>query len=433
MKKLITEFVTAIEPELVQLRRDFHKHAEVGWTEFRTTAILAKKLIALGYEVEIGEKVIKKEAMMGVPKPDTLQKHQQRAIAQGADPELVAQMAGGMTGLVATLRCGEGPVVALRFDIDANDISEAQDAKHRPYRDGFASVNAGMMHACGHDGHAAAGLGVARVIMKIRDQLSGTVKLIFEPGEEGSRGASAMEAAGILNGVDFIFGGHLGLKAQHVGDFICRTGEFLATTKLDITFTGKPAHAGGTPEEGRNALLAAATCAVNLHAISRHSQGVSRVNVGLLHAGQGRNVIAPNAYMQVETRGVTTEIEDFMSQEARRIIAASALMYAVDHEIECVGGTKSGVSDCDMAELVRGIAQEMTCFTNIMDYASLGLTEDFSHLMTTVQKAGGKGTYVQVGADLVAGHHQFYFDFNEKAISQLTELMARVVYQLLGR
>jgi aminobenzoyl-glutamate utilization protein A len=68
-----------------------------------------------------------------------------------------------------------------------------------------------------------------------------------------------------------------------------------------------------------------------------------------------------------------------------------------------------------------------------MDYASLGLTEDFSHLMTTVQKAGGKGTYVQVGADLVAGHHQFYFDFNEKAISQLTELMARVVYQLLGR
>lgn len=72
-------------------------------------------------------------------------------------------MAGGMTGLVATLYCGPGPIVALRFDIDANDINEAQDDKHRPYREGFASVNPVMMHACAHDGHAAGGLGVAIV------------------------------------------------------------------------------------------------------------------------------------------------------------------------------------------------------------------------------------------------------------------------------
>lgn len=433
METSIEQLVASIEPELVSLRRDFHKYAEVGWTEFRTTAILAEKLTELGYKVELGEKVIKREAMMGVPKADILQKHMERAVAQGANPELVRQMAGGMTGLVATLYCGPGPIVALRFDIDANDINEAQDDKHRPYREGFASVNPVMMHACAHDGHAAGGLGVAIVLAAIKNSLSGTVKLIFQPGEEGSRGASAMEAAGVLEGVDYILGGHLGVNAKKLGDLICNTGEFLATTKLDVTFTGKPAHAGAAPEEGRNALLAAATCALSLHAIARHGQGASRVNVGVLQAGQGRNVIPPNAFMQVETRGITTEIEDYMSGEAQRIIQAAANMYGVKCDIDFVGGTKSGQSDPEMAQLVKEVAQTMPCFTNIMDYGSIGGTEDFSHLMTIVQKHGGKGTYIQVGTELAAGHHQFYFDFNEKAICYLTEIVSKVACRLLTK
>lgn len=150
---------------------------------------------------------------------------------------------------------------------------------------------------------AAAGLGTAIILSEIKDRLSGTVKLIFQPGEEGSRGAAAMEAAGILEGVDYIFGGHIGFQARRSGDLICGTRGFLATTKLDVTFAGKPAHAGSAPEEGRNALRAAAACALNLHAISRHGQGASRINVGSLHAGQGRNVIPPNAVLQLEPVG----------------------------------------------------------------------------------------------------------------------------------
>lgn len=433
MEEKIRKLVEKFENEMISVRRDFHRYPEVGWTEFRTTAILAKELMTLGYDVALGEQVIKKDTMMGVPKPAVLAQHMARAIAQGADPELVRLMEGGMTGLVATRCFGQGPTVAFRFDIDANDISEAQDDKHCPYREGFSSVNPAMMHACAHDGHAAAGLGVAKVLAELKDELSGTVKLIFEPGEEGSRGGASLEAAGVLDGVDYIFGGHLGVNAKKLGDFVCNTGEFLATTKLDVTYTGKPAHAGAAPEEGRNALLAAATAALNLHAIARHGQGASRVNVGLLHAGQGRNVIAPNAFMQVETRGITTEIEAFVADEARRIIMAAAQMYNVDCDIEYVGGTKSGTSDPEMAELMKEIAVSMGCFTNIMDYASAGGTDDFSHLMTSVQKHGGKGTYIQVGADLAAGHHQFYFDINEKSISQLAEVMVRVVYRLLGK
>lgn len=433
MKTDIPAAIAAIEPELVQLRRDFHKYAEVGWTEFRTTAVLAKRLAELGYEVRLGGAVIDKASMRGVPKPDVLKQHMERAIAQGADPALVDQMAGGMTGLTATLRCGDGPTIALRFDIDANDIAEAADEQHRPHREGFASVNPVMMHACAHDGHAAAGFGAAKILSGLQDQLSGTIKLIFEPGEEGSRGAAAMAAAGVVADVDYIFGGHIGIKTQALGDFVCRTGEFLATTKSDVYFKGRPAHAGAAPEDGRNALLAAATAALGLHGISRHSQGPSRINVGVLNAGQGRNVIAPNAYMQVETRGLTTEIEDFMSGEARRILQAAAQMYGVDCDIEYVGGTKSGECDQDMADLMKDIAREMPGVSRIIDYASIGGTEDFSHLLTVVQNQGGKGTYVQIGADLTAGHHQFYFDFNEKAISQLAEAMVRVVCRLLGK
>jgi aminobenzoyl-glutamate utilization protein A len=429
----IKELAAALEPELVAVRRDLHKHAETGWTEFRTTALLAKRLKALGYEVDLGEKVIRKDAMMGVPNADILKGQMERAIAQGADPALVAQMAGGMTGLVATLRHGEGPTLALRFDIDANDINESQDEKHRPYREGFASINSGAMHACGHDGHAAAGLGAAIILAEIQDHLSGTLKLIFQPGEEGSRGAAAMEAAGILEGVNYIFGGHIGVKARHLGDLICGAREFLATTKLDVTFTGKPAHAGMSPEEGRNALLAAATCAVNLHAISRHGQGASRINVGSLHAGQGRNVIPPNAVLQLETRGVTSKINDFMADEARRIIQAAALMYGVEYKAERAGATQGGESSPDMEELAATIAKEMDCFTNVTGETSFGATEDFSHLLTSVQRKGGKGTYVQLGADVIAGHHQFYFDFNEKVISYLCEFMARMAYRLLGK
>jgi len=429
----IKELAAAIEPQLIALRRDLHKHAEPAWTEFYTTALLAKKLMSLGYEVELGEKVIRKDAMMGVPKAEVLRRQMEWALAEGADPALVAKMSGGMTGLVATLRHGEGPTVALRFDIDSNDIHEAQDEKHRPYREGFASINPEAMHACGHDGHAAAGLGTATILRELKDHFSGTVKLIFQPGEEGSRGAAAMEAAGILEGVDYIFGGHIGFQARQLGDFICGTREFLATSKLDVTFSGRPAHAGSSPEEGRNALLAAAACALNLHAISRHGQGASRINVGTLHAGQGRNIIPPNAVLQLETRGVTSKINEFMDEEARRIIQAAALMYGVGYKVELAGATQSGESNLEMAELAGTIAREMGCFTNIAGIVSFGATEDFSHLMTGVQRRGGKGTYVMIGTDINADHHQFYFDFNESVIARLSEFMARAAYSLLGK
>ena len=149
---------------------------------------------------------------------------------------------------------------------------------------------------------------------------------------------------------------------------ICSTGKFLATNKLDVTFTGIPAHAAAAPEEGRNALLAASCAALNMHAISRHSGGASRISVGMLNAGQGRNVIPPNALMKMETRGETTDINDYMYNSVQDIIAGAAKMYGVEFQTKIVGATKSGESSPEMKTKVKNIAQEMEVFTEIIDY-----------------------------------------------------------------
>lgn len=426
----ITEQILA---ELLAFRRDFHRYPESGWTEFRTTAVIAKRLTELGYIITMGELATSKNDMMGVPDELTLSKHQERAIAQGADAGFVSKMTGGHTGLWADLKCGDGPMIALRFDIDANDITEVEDRNHRPVKDGFASENQGVMHACGHDGHAAVGMILAELLVKDRSRLQGNIRLIFQPAEEGVRGARAMAAAGALKDVDYILGFHLGFQAERTGVLIAGTGDFLATTKLNVWYDGVPSHAGAYPEKGKNALLAACTAALNLHAIPRHSAGATRITVGTLKAGQGRNVTPPNAYFEMETRGVTSELDDYMRLEAERIIQAAALMWDVKYRFETAGGTKSGESSAEMAALIEREAAKMPVFTEVRKRSSFGASEDFAHFMSTVQEQGGMGSYIQVGADLASGHHTSRFDFDERSMLHATELLYKVTKAIMAK
>lgn len=424
--------IKALEPTVIEYRRDFHKYPEAGWTEFRTAALVVEKLQAWGYEVKYGSEAIVKGDMMGVPSQEELKKHMERAIKQGANAEIVKNMEGGLTGVIAQLECGQGPTVALRFDMDANDISEAQDGKHRPYREGFASENPKAMHACGHDGHTAMGLAVAEILAEMKDDLKGTIRLIFQPGEEGVRGARAMVSAGAVDNVDYILGAHIGFQAKNIGDIICGTEGFLATTKLDVTYKGVPAHAGAAPEEGKNALLAAAAATLNLHSIPRHSKGTSRINVGILNAGQGRNVIPPNALLKIETRGIITEIDDYLVESAKKVIAGAAQMYDVEYTTEIVGGTKSGKSSPEMIARVKKVAENMDFFKNIQENSDFGASEDYSHFMSVVQENGGIGTYIMVGANMTAGHHDYYFDFDESCLAPGIELIIRMVADIIG-
>ncbi|WP_338667902.1 amidohydrolase [Pseudodesulfovibrio methanolicus] len=435
MTEDIERLAAALEEGLIKRRRDLHRHPEAAWTEFRTASIVAAGLTAAGYEVRLGEDAVRRESMLGVPPEEDLAAHMARAVAQGGAPDLIERMRGGLTGVVGELRRGDGPVVALRFDMDANDLDEARDREHRPMREGFASINPGVMHACGHDGHVAVGLGVAELLARLGARLRGTVRLIFQPGEEGVRGAGPMVDAGVLAGVDYLLGGHIGFRAPKTGQLVCGTGGFLATTKFDVAFTGLAAHAGAAPEQGRNALLAAANAALNLHAIPRHGQGASRVTVGVLDAGRGRNVIPPNALIKAETRGETSAINDCMFERAGEVVAGAARMYGVDAVLTEVGHSVSGESDPGLAARVRRVAETMDFFApaGIIDRMDLRGSEDFALMLAEVQGRGGLGAYLMLGSNLAAGHHNARFDFDERCLAPGAALFAACVLDLMER
>jgi aminobenzoyl-glutamate utilization protein A len=426
----VSQIATEIEDEIVGYRRDFHRHAESGWTEFRTASLIARRLSDLGYEVKAGREVIEDGERMGLPAPEVLEERWQRAAHQGGDAEFLETVRGGFTGVVATLQHGQGPTVGLRFDIDAVDIQESQHPDHRPVREGFASVNDDAMHACGHDGHAAIGLGVAKVLMRLKTEIQGTVKLVFQPAEEGVRGAKAMVAAGAVDDVDYMLGAHL-YSGWELGQFNPGRRGYLATTKFDAIISGAPAHSGGRPHEGKNALLAAATAVLNLHAIPRHREGATRINVGRLAAGTGRNVVPARAHLVIETRGATSELNDYMYGYAVRILEAAATIHDCTLAIKAMGGAQSADSDAELAERVAKVAEELGGFS-IRPPDPVGGSEDYTYMMNRVQERGGLATNIGIGADLGGwGHHTAEFDIDERALKNAVMLLASTVLELM--
>ena len=419
-------------PEMTALRRDFHKNAETGWFEMRTSSIIARKLTQLGYEVLVGEQVCDRETRMGVPSEEKLEAHYAWAEANGADPEFLPATRGGMTGVIGILRCGEGPTVAMRFDIDALGVVEATDDAHRPAKEGFASVNNGMMHACGHDGHAVIGLGVAQVLMAIRENLHGTVKLIFQPAEEGVRGAKSIVEKGHLDDVDLFLASHIqdnkGLETVPV--YPGATGS-LATCKYDVTYRGLAAHAGGSPNLGKNAMLAACTAVMNLNAIPRHRGGATRINVGTLHAGSGRNVIPDEAIMEIELRGETTELNNYMCDFARRILENAAAMYECTCEIKLMGAADSLDSDEDLGVRVRDAVAELGMPVPQKLMLRSGGSEDVSYMMNRVQERGGQATFMRFPTWVTGGAHNRRYDFGEEVLANGVKVFCVTTASLL--
>ncbi len=422
----------AVTAEMIAFRRSFHKYAETGWYEMRTSSIIARKLTELGYEVLVGDKVCKRDDRMGVPSDEQLEVAYARAVEQGADPEFVKATKGGFTGVIGILRCGEGPTVGMRFDIDALGVNESMDEEHFPAKEGFASVNAGSMHACGHDGHAASGLGVAEVLMQIKEHLHGTIKLIFQPGEEGLRGAKSIVASGHLDDVDYLLGSHTTDNLLEESDITPGSYGSLASFKYDVTFRGNAAHAGGQPHLGKNALLAAATAVTSLYAIPRHGDGASRINVGRLIAGSGRNVIADKAFMEMEVRGDTTEINKYVSDYAMRILENSAAMHDCTVEVKLMGAAESMTSDTDLCEKIADI-----CSNHLGMKVSQKLTmklagsEDFSYMLNCVQSHGGKGSFMRVRSRFAAKGHNHKFDFEESYLTKAVKAFCGVAYDLM--
>jgi len=427
----ISKHIADMEATIIGFRRALHSHAEAGHTEFWTTAFIVDQLKQWGYTPQLGEKANHRESRMGVPSDAAIEGHIARALEQGANPETIKQM-DGLTGCYIDLHPDKPATIALRFDIDANDLTECAEDSHRPTADGFASVNSGACHACGHDGHTAMGLGLAKILAESRDQIDHNVRIIFQPAEEGVRGAYSMVKAGILDGVKFFLSSHLGVTAQQTGVIICKADGFLATKKLNVTFKGVTAHAGMAPQNGKNSLLAAASAVMNLHAISRHGEGTSRVAVGTLHAGEGRNVIPGDAAMQIEVRGATSEINDYMYAQAIKILEHTAAIYDQELTVEIVGGCESATCDDTMGDLINDAANLVPFFKPELrkEHSVLGGSEDAATMMRTVQDQGGLAGYALIGTELTAGHHHFKFDINEAVLTPAVEMFYHAVKAL---
>lgn len=431
----IKELAKLYYPETVAMRRDFHKYAERGWLEMRTASIVARTLDTLGYQVSVGKEVMREEFRMGLPSKRLLTINYNRALVQGADRDYLEKVKEGFTGVVGVMHMGDGPVVAIRFDMDALSITEDNSLNHNPGKNNFISCNPGAMHACGHDGHTAIGLTVAKILSQLKDKMHGTIKLIFQPAEEGVCGAKSIALSGILDDVDYIFAGHIWQQADGE-DYNIYLGmdETFATTKLDVTYHGVSSHAAGMPQFGKNALLSAASCILNLHSIPRNSDGCTRINVGTIKAGTGRNVVPETAKLEIEVRGATTELNNYMEVYARDIINGSALMHDTIVEIEEMGKAYSLDCDQEMMDMIRYVCDTYLDDIKVAknDLSPLDGSDDFSYMMSTVQAHGGIGTYMKLTTDLVASPHNCAYDFNEEVLLTGTRVFSSITYYLLS-
>lgn len=391
-----------LQEQLIADRRHLHAHPEEGWCEFETTWFIVQRLKALGLEWKAGIDVIEPSAVMG-RNADLVEKAKKRALEHGVPADFLGHL-GGYTGAMAVLNTGRpGPVTGIRVDIDCLPIEESNDPAHEANAGNYRSVYPGFSHACGHDGHTAVGLAAARWLSENREKLCGTVKILFQPAEEGVRGAAAMAAKGIVDDVNWFAGAHIGCSAR-LGQVGVSHFGYLATTKFDLRYHGLAA-AAGSPEKGRSALMCGAATCMSLGSLPGHSQGITRVQIGRFESGTGRNIIAENAFMQLEVRGESTEINDYMAANVEMTVKGLAAAYGVDYELTRMGEAVTYRGDEEAVSIVKEVAAYVPGVDSVVDMNAKIGSEDCTMLIRRVQEHGGKAVFFYYGCNH-PGHHR---------------------------
>jgi len=302
--------------QLVAWRRDLHMHPELGFQETRTAARVAEALTALGYRVRMG----------------------------------VAR-----TGVVAERGAGR-PIVAVRADMDALPIQEANDL---PY----ASQVPGVMHACGHDAHTAIGLGVAALLAP--ESFPGTVRLLFQPSEEaadeaGRSGAPRMVEEGAMEGVERVLALHVDTLFK-VGEIGVEAGTVSAgVDSFYATVMGKGGH-GSAPQDVVDPIYIAAHVVLALHGIvSRrlHPWDPAVISVGAIHAGQADNVIPERVEMCGTIRFMASEVQQQIHAEIERALSVARALGG-DYALRFVVGDPPIVNDAEVTEVLRQVGEDL--------------------------------------------------------------------------
>ncbi len=416
---------------LVEYRRDFHRHPEPGWCEYRTTYIIYNKLKELGYKLKYGDAITEEKSRLGIPDSETCRHFEKLALESGVDKAFLEEINRGRTGVIAELDLGEGPTAAFRFDIDCVKVQEAAIEEHPPYALGFSSLNDGYTHSCGHDGHISIGLVFAEIIAENKELFKGKIILIFQAAEEGVRGAKAIIDKGVLPKIDYMFGGHLALSLEEKNSFSAGSTGFLASKKFDVTLKGKSSHAANSPEKGINALLAATSIINGLYSIPRHSQGLTMINVGVLKAGSFRSVIPENAEMQVEVRGESNELSNYMFEEASNIVENMSKAHKCQYKITEAGSSLSEDCSQELVDKLYDIVEGMGIYNNLYKTRKIKGSEDYTYFMKYVTEMGGQATYMLWGADIKDSFHGGGFDFSEKSMMNAVKVLCELIKNIL--
>ncbi len=400
MKDMLSHEIQAHADELIGLRRRFHSCPETAWEEFSTTQMICEYLKPLGY------------VLSQLP-------------VKGHD-----------TGLLATLCCGQGPVLTFRFDIDGLPVQESDSCSHFPVQEGFLSKNPGCMHACGHDGHIAIGLITAKLLHQNRNQLHGTLQLLFQPAEEGCRGAQPIAESGLLNTTDIFLSGHIVPAAQYpqiTGDFMVTDGSY-ATTKLDVTYYGKAAHAAH-PEDGRSVMPGTGCLLTRLYALMDAKNEDTVLNVGTLSAGTSRNILADQAHMEIEVRGKTTEKNMKLTEAVLTIIQDIAQAYGLQKDVKIVGSAPSLKSTQSLTEELYHLFSDasLPVQSSSLKTTAFMASEDAAHLMEAVKCHGGQAAYLLFPAHTSAVLHQPDYTFDEAVLSKAVEVYCRTALHFLAK
>jgi len=404
--------IRSLQPQLVEWRRRLHQQPELGFQEKLTAEFVSSQLQAWGIEHQTG---IAKTGIVATIKGTKLSTHTSATSAALSTSSLSVQHSELSTE----------KVLAIRADMDALPIQELNEVPYKSQHDG-------IMHACGHDGHTAIALGTAYYLQQHRQDFAGTVKIIFQPAEEGPGGAKPMiEAGGLKNpDVDAIIGLHLWNNLP-LGTVGVRAGALMAAVELfNCTILGKGGH-GAIPHQTVDSIVVAAQIVNALQTIvARNVNPIDSavVTVGALHAGTAHNVIADTANMKGTVRYFNPAFEGFFKQRIEQIIAGICQSHGAKYDLEYWSLYPPVINDAGIAELVRSIAEEVveTPVGIVPECQTMG-GEDMSFFLKEVP-----GCYFFLGSanpekDLAYPHHHPRFDFDETVLPMGVEIFARCV------
>ena len=377
--------VVRLRPELIALRREVHQHPELAWAETETAARIARVLAGDGIALRTGI---------------------------------------GGTGVLATLGGGGRRTVMLRVDMDGLPVQEANEV---PY----ASRVPNAMHACGHDGHVAMGVTAARILAGRK--LDGTVRVLFQPAEEGEAGAQTMIAGGVLDGVDVTLGVHL-WNEMPVGTLGVKAGPLMAAVdRLKIVVHGRGGH-GGRPHAAADPVVAAAHVVIALQTVvSRETNPVQAavVTIGAIHGGSAFNVIPEDVTLTGTIRTFDAALRRSMPERIHRIATGIAQGLGCRAEVDVRAGNPPVINDPAVAEIARRAAERVVGAERVVVPEPTMGGEDMA-----VYFERAPGCFVFVGSankerGLDHPHHSPRFDFDEAALAIGCDFLVAVAEEAL--